>query len=1074
MTAAALARRAVLAVTGPADLLARFAADRDPEAFAGLVRQFGPLVLGTCRRVLGPGADADDAFQAVFVALARNAGRFRDAQALPAWLHRVALRTSRKLLARRKASAALGEPIDPADPFAEVAWKDVRRVLDEELDRLPEQVRGPVVLCWLDGLTQDEAAGRLGVSLNTVKRRLDAGRGLLRSRLLRRGVAPVVAAVALDGAGLRAAVSPKLVTAVVVAARTAAPAVGLRWVAVLAAGVLAVAAGVAAVGRPQDQPAKEPPAKPPAVVERAELMPHPDPLGDALPAGALLRIGTHRFRDGGSTNQAAVSPDGKVIATASEAGFTFFELATGRRLLHLPEVGVPNGFSPNWSRFGFSPDGTKLYTVIGFGSIGEQGKPVGTVGAVEVFDAATGRHTGTFKAPALPPKEGKPRGQGYGSLWVPKAGDHLVAVLGDEFTVLLDRETGKEAARFPFVANGAIPSPDGLRLFDVANDRALVTVYDGAGKQVHVLEHTAQVATLGYDPAGVVVAAATKPGDVRVWELATGKVLANVVVPVTDPNWGVTALAVTPDRKTLIAGTYRGAVHRFDLAAGKELDRLPNHGGSVNGLFFTDNGKTLVSAGWGHQVQRCDLATGKELPGPAGYDRSLALARSPDGRRIAAADGTGRVELLDGRTGERVREVQPAGKPPAGYATFSPDGATLATAHADGGLRLWDVASGRLVREIEYGPVANKDRGMHFRALRFSPDGGRLAASAEPDTKVFDVATGKEVWADGKRTGRIAFTPDGRTALSGGWDDHVHIRDGQTGEVRASVPSGQGTVDDIAISPDGLLAATCHHNGKVCVRNAATGAIIREWDAHSGVAWGVSFGPGGLWLASSGDRTVAIWDVATGTLIRRFEGHAARAYSAHFAPDGRTVLSHSLDLTGYVWRVEPEAEAAGGRTPAELWDDLGGDGPTAFRAVWRAAREPKLLPLLREKLPPAPAADAEKVKAIAGRLGDDDFAVREKAEKELIALGPGAGATARELLGKASSAEVRARLGRVVGRWAVGMPGPDDWRRKRAVVAVGLAGTPDARALLERWAGGVAGVPLTDEARAALGRLGGK
>jgi len=211
-TPADIARRSLadhLAALPAAELLARYARSRDAEAFAGLVRQYGPMVLGTCRRVLGASPDADDAFQSVFLALARQAGSFRDSGALASWLHRVALRTAHKARTRRAAVAApsadMPEPVDPADPLANVAWRDVRRVLDEELDALPEKLRGAVVLCWLEGLTQDEAAARLGYSLNTLKRRLEARRALLRSRLARRGLSPaLVVAAVLDPTGLRA------------------------------------------------------------------------------------------------------------------------------------------------------------------------------------------------------------------------------------------------------------------------------------------------------------------------------------------------------------------------------------------------------------------------------------------------------------------------------------------------------------------------------------------------------------------------------------------------------------------------------------------------------------------------------------------------------------------------------------------------------------------------------------------------------------------------------------------------------------------------------------------------------
>src|SRR4029079_9058653 len=121
--------------TGDADVLNRYRAG-DPNAFAELVHRHGPTVYGVCRRALGPTRDADDAFQATFLALVRKPAAVRNAAALPGWLHRVALRTARKALARRK-------PVRPADetttsrdagPAETVVWADVRRALDEELN----------------------------------------------------------------------------------------------------------------------------------------------------------------------------------------------------------------------------------------------------------------------------------------------------------------------------------------------------------------------------------------------------------------------------------------------------------------------------------------------------------------------------------------------------------------------------------------------------------------------------------------------------------------------------------------------------------------------------------------------------------------------------------------------------------------------------------------------------------------------------------------------------------------------------------------------------------------------------
>jgi RNA polymerase sigma factor (sigma-70 family) len=174
------------------ELLGRFTAGRDEEAFAALVRRHGPLVLGCCRRVLGNHADADDAFQAVFLILARKAAAIANQASLPCWLYQVAFRTAVKaksLHARRRAREARAERPDAQDPLAEVTGRELLAVLDEELQRLSECLRAPLVLCYLEGRTRDEAARELGWSVGTLKRRLEQGRDRLRLRLARRGLA---------------------------------------------------------------------------------------------------------------------------------------------------------------------------------------------------------------------------------------------------------------------------------------------------------------------------------------------------------------------------------------------------------------------------------------------------------------------------------------------------------------------------------------------------------------------------------------------------------------------------------------------------------------------------------------------------------------------------------------------------------------------------------------------------------------------------------------------------------------------------------------------------------------------
>jgi RNA polymerase sigma factor (sigma-70 family) len=179
-------------------LLERFTRQRDEAAFAELVRRHAPVVLGVCRRLLSDPNDAEDAFQATFLVLVRKAGALTDPEAVGAWLYGVACRTARKAraaAARRRAREKKVVDV-PAPEEADLLWRDLRPVLDEEVNRLPARYRLPFVLCYLQGKTNEEAARQLGCPKGTVLSRLSRARERLRARLVRRGVALSTAALA--------------------------------------------------------------------------------------------------------------------------------------------------------------------------------------------------------------------------------------------------------------------------------------------------------------------------------------------------------------------------------------------------------------------------------------------------------------------------------------------------------------------------------------------------------------------------------------------------------------------------------------------------------------------------------------------------------------------------------------------------------------------------------------------------------------------------------------------------------------------------------------------------------------
>src|SRR5262249_15514142 len=162
-----LARSPGVSQPTDAQLLERFTTQRDQSAFATLVRRHGPMVLNVCRSVLHHEQDAEDAFQATFLVLFRKADSIRQPEAVAGWLyevaHHVAIRAQADA-ARRRAQERRVCPMASADPTLDMTLRDLQRVLHEELRRLPEKYRLPLVLCYLEGRSQEEAAGHLGWS----------------------------------------------------------------------------------------------------------------------------------------------------------------------------------------------------------------------------------------------------------------------------------------------------------------------------------------------------------------------------------------------------------------------------------------------------------------------------------------------------------------------------------------------------------------------------------------------------------------------------------------------------------------------------------------------------------------------------------------------------------------------------------------------------------------------------------------------------------------------------------------------------------------------------------------------
>jgi RNA polymerase sigma factor (sigma-70 family) len=1068
-----------------AGLLTRFLTTRDPAAFEALLARHGPMVLRVCQHILGNRHDAEDAFQATFLVLARKAANVRPPSAVAGWLHGVAYRVARKArqaaLRRRHEGLApdLALPDLRPDPLMELTAREALLALEEEVQRLPEAYRLPVVLCCLHGATQEEAARELGCTPGSVKGRLERGRARLHARLVRRGLtlsaalaaaelsrgaAPAALSAATARQALAFAAGQEATGPATLLAESVLRATALsRWKAaalliLLGVGLIA-AAGVLAQLGPDAAAPPAPPGPPAAGAPEARV----DGDDEPLPHGAVLRLGALRLRHGPVLSSVAFTPDGKLLFSG---GWNFsaggdhvirgWSPATGQQLR---EVRAPG---PGVSAIAISSNGKLL---AGAGMNGE----------IVLLDAATGR-------------ELRRLGGHLGVAFSPK-GDRLVSG-GHGAAHIWDIATGKalHTLAVEVDALAVAYSPDGRH---VATGSTGTVIWDAdTGKRVHQVQGEGNhVNAVAFSPDGRALLSAVINGPVAVWDVATGKPLPGL--PGNPRN--VHSLAFSPDGKLLATGggdlAHQGGVHLWDWPARKEHWSVTAHPSLILTLAFSPDGRVLASGSAESAIRLWDTATGKSVgPKTAGHqERVTSVAFSTDGGAIITGSWDGTIRVWDAATGkERATLAAGAGAAVRSF-TQAPDGKLLAVVRSDGSVRLFELPTGKEVRSLP---------GL---AVAFSPD-GRLIAAGGSDASfigLYERDSGRLVRdLRGHKTAvaALAFTEGGKALVSRGTasiglvipgdpalseTELVRAWDVATGKQLQSLPEGPTLVNSLTSSSDGRTVVTIGGEGKTVVLvEAATGGRRAELSGHTHMLFRAKLSPDGRTAVSAGvESAIRVWDLPSGKEISRLEGHRAAVWDLAFSPDGRRLASAGQDTTVLVWDVARYTRRQ--RAPVRLsadelrsaWEDLGGDAGKAYRAIGALAAAEQAVPFLAERVRPAAAPDARRVAKLLADLDDDRYEVRERASRELEKLGRLVAPGLRKALAGRPSPEARRRLTDVLGKVAPATPTPEEVRAIRVVEALEQAGTAAARRLLTDLAGGAAEARLTCEAKAALQRL---
>ncbi len=861
----------------------------------------------------------------------------------------------------------------------------------------------------------------------------------------------------------------------------------------------------------------------PLLATRAPAATQPtDPDLEALPAGAVARLGSLRFRHGNQIASVALSSDGKLVATGggygipkqvgrhgwqthSDQRLCLWEAATGKLVR---EIKAPTGMV---SGLAFSADGKTLAVGCGGGKLCFCDVDTGTFGptfAGHGRQIASVRYLAHDKKVAVVSADGNVglfavgSGERLGE-WKPFAGEPPLLARGFPAEQLQASDLSPDGTVVAFLYSRYEMDPTGQW---PEEQNGLLRVFDAAsGKQIAVTDQLPTgTRSLAFAPDGKTLV--TVGAGIHFWDTVTWTKVRELSV---EPRQNGNTLLFSPDGKLLaLTDGNSDTLNVWDVARGKEIYKIPVErsvgmffGTGRPPLAFSADGKRLAAGPVG-RVRVWDAATGKEMAGLAGHRSSVnSLSYSSDGRELSsrcsnllcrwdAATGkeTGRVELSAPGTPKLDRVLD-----------ISPDGKTCACQAAGTVPELRDPATGKVLAPLEWDGKQEAQRGL------FSADNRRLflltptpQADDKSEARFFDVRTGKVV-------GRLivprwlsahTLSADGKTFVWAGENGVLNVADVATGKVLHSLGKEDRSRSvhetQTALSPDGEFVAWsvgpangANDDESTCpvrVFHVKTGRLVGTWlvprlDNGSDKVVGLAFAPDGHCLATvqEGETAVRVWEIRSGQERRRFVGHKDWALSVAFAPDGTRLASGGKDGTVLVWDLRgPKKGATTDKELAVAWDGLAAaDGAQADRAIGALVTAPEPgVGLLRTRLQPVAAAEPARVARLIADLDNDDFARRDGAAAALEALeGPVAPALRAALRGD-PSAEARRRLEAVLERLATdeAVPGGQGLRRLRAIEVLERINSPAARDLLKALSEGAPAARSTGEAKAALAR----
>lgn len=814
--------------------------------------------------------------------------------------------------------------------------------------------------------------------------------------------------------------------------------------------------------------------QPPAGEPAAQLKPAGEPLipsvnakehvdheGVPLPAEAIARLGSARFRSDVGPAVLVYSPDGKTIVAANRNGKVNFWDAANGKIRH--QVQLKSGFRMSVA---IRPDGKDIDFL--------------SDGIYYSFNVASGKelHQRALpdKLPSLLPQ-------------FSPDGSALALASPDGTVRVVEIATAKEKCRLRFDGTAVTAvafTPDGS-LLAVCPNSASVEFFDAATGVPRFTLQTplTHVSIIAFSPDGKKALCAqyfVQPAILM--DLTTRKEIGRLAME--GPSGGSACAAFSSDSRHVVVGGFFGA-NVYDAATAKEVSRIRPRFGCLS-LACAADGKTLVTGGGiSGVISQWDLRTGKMLPASADPVGELDVVRFTDGGKhlLTYAEG---YAVYDARTGKLVHR-DPAGPAATGvkYAPLSPDGTMLVAYVAPSkGIALFDAKTGKETWRL--GEALDG-----WRGLAFSASSKQVIYADKVAIYIADIANGKvqRQFTDPKgQSRRFYLSPDGSLLASVSQDPVTRddtslvLWDFATGRVAHRIGLRRNQVRSLAFSSDSMELAiaegdrpNARQDDQVRLIDVHTGRVKRAFGMQRGTET-LSYSPDRRVLAISDTLgPLRLWEIASGQPRHTFVGHARDVHTLAFSPDASLLAASSYDAPAFVWDVygkhttKPHLSAKEFVADQDrLWNELASkDAAQAFQAIRRLVQNPgPAMTLLRVKLEPVKAIAIKQVPQWLRDLGSEDFEARQSALAELEKLGERIEPVLQKAVDGNATLETKRRLETLLAKLDAD---PDRWRQSRALEAIEQIATPAAVSLLEALSRGDHGARLTNEANSALARI---